>query len=407
MKPETNRFLLSWFGNILIWISFIFLDGIFLDVKYPDFSTRYLSLKGIFVGKDYFILLIQLAILLILNAFYITDGIIANKRRTNFSVAWVIDSQEPIVQELTSQEINPQELSLEMKNNSIDTKKDNFILASYKQTRTIIRSDEKLKLQVINNRFMLLLLHILFIIIFSMIMVSFNIFFFIISFLKYLILYCLSMSTIYLLMVDRKTAENWQDRSNRNKNLKGKFLHLAIDGSLLFVVSLLVLGIMYLTGTTRKMDDVEISLGSGGILTRTFIPHSIEAILIGSLITILLLSIFTTIFWFYNRCMVITSYSTKKKMMNAEPKRMIFCLVINWIIWGILLPILLDLAFLNVKFPWNFPVHFLFEKAFEQNPYYILLIQLVVIILLNLFYIIDGIVANRKTRKKINCHEFY
>ena len=215
------------------------------------------------------------------------------------------------------------------------------------------------------------------------------------------------MSTIYLLMVDRQTAENWQDRSNRNKNLKGKFLHLAIDGSLLFVVSLLVLGIMYLTGTTRKMDDVEISLGSGGILTRTYIPHSIEAILIGSLITILLLSIFTTIFWFYNRCMVINSYSTKKKMMNAEPKRMIFCLVINWIIWGILLPILLDLAFLNVKFPWNFPVHFLFEKAFEQNPYYILLIQLVVIILLNLFYIIDGIVANRKTRKKINCHEFY
>ncbi len=396
MTPESKRFLLCWFANVLPWIFFVLLDGIFLDVRYPDFSTRYLSLKEIFAGKAYFILLIQLVILLVLNAFYIIDGIIANKKRKNFLV---IAPQEPVLLEPVSQESISKDSLLEMK-------KDNPVIASFKETRIIIKSDKRIKERIMNFRIFFLAIHIVFISIFSLLLQSFNIFFFFISFLKYLILYSLILSSIYLLIADRETAENWQDRSKRNENLKGKFLHLIIEGSILFVISLLVLGIMYLAGVPRRMDEIDIDLGSGGIITRTYIPTSIEAILIVSIIILLLLSIFTAIFWFSSRCMVVTSYFTKKKMLNAKSKLMIVSLIINGVIWGVLMPIFLDLAFYNVKFPWNFPVHFPLEEIFEQNPYYLLLIQLAVLVLLNLFYIIDGIIANRKEISKISCHEW-
>ena len=285
-------------------------------------------------------------------------------------------------------------------------KKDNSAFDSYRQTRIIIKSEKKMKEHIMKFRIYYLAIHILFIAIFSLILVSFNIFFFFISFLKYLILYSLSLSTIYLLIADRETAENWQNRSKRNENLKGKIIHLLIEGFILLLLSLLILGIIYLTGYPRKADEMDLDLGSDGILSRLYIPTSMEAILIVSIIILLLLSLFTTVFWFSSRCIIIKSYYTKKKMMNIKFKRMIFSLIINWIIWGILFPIFLDLSFFNAKFPWIFHIRFPFEKFFEQSPYFLLLIQLVILVLLNLFYIIDGIIANRKKTIEISCHEW-
>lgn len=249
-------------------------------------------------------------------------------------------------------------------------KENNSAFDSYRQTRIIIKSNKKLKDHIMKLRIYYSAIHILFIAIFSLILVSFNIFFFLISFLKYLILYSLSLSTIYLLIVNRETAENWQDRSKRNENLKGKIIHLLIEGSILLVLSLLILGIIYLTGYPRKTDEMDIDLGSEGILSRLYIPYSIEAILIVSIIFLLLLSFFTTVFWFSSRCIVNTSYFAKKEMMNTKSKRMYFSLIINWVIWGILLPIFLDLAFFNANFL-GFSIYHSLSRKFSNKIHFI------------------------------------
>jgi len=287
----------------------------------------------------------------------------------------------------------------------METEKDSTFLDSFRETRFIIKSKKELKARLMQFRIYVSLLHFLFIAIFSISIVSFNIYLFFISFLKYLILYSLTLSTIYLLIVNQETAEKWHERSTRNTNLKGKIFALLIEGTILLALSLLMFGIVYLSGTYNKVDQMDLDFGSN-VISRLFAPVSIEAVFYALTIAFLILSYFTSIFWFSARCIKCTSYFSRKGLLNTNSKSMYVGLIINWIILGILLPIFLDLGYFFAKSYWLIHISYPLKEIYEQNPYLPLLIQLVVIVLLNFYYVIDGVVANRKKTKTIRCQDW-
>ncbi|MHA1155870.1 MAG: hypothetical protein ACTSQK_07140, partial [Candidatus Heimdallarchaeota archaeon] len=62
----------------------VFLDELFISTKFPDILASWDKYDTVFASNPEILLVIELAIIVLLNIFYITDGLLANKFRTNF-----------------------------------------------------------------------------------------------------------------------------------------------------------------------------------------------------------------------------------------------------------------------------------------------------------------------------------
>ncbi len=85
MKVDITRSMMGVMVNFFIWAVIIpVLDVVFFDIVYPERSDRFEFLKEISSSKPYLYLVIQLGFILLVNLYYVIDGLLANKRRKNF-----------------------------------------------------------------------------------------------------------------------------------------------------------------------------------------------------------------------------------------------------------------------------------------------------------------------------------
>lgn len=230
---------------------------------------------------------------------------------------------------------------------------------------------------------------------FSMSTGLFNIYYYFLDILKIVIFFSMSLATVYSIVSDRETYDNWHDRSYRNKDLQGKLVLAVLEGILFLIVSTLILGIFHLSGFPYEYEQKNFP-GDPSTSPLRFIPSPLEGMLFAFIILLQVVALFTSIYWYYSRCFKVIGFNKYKKIIKIDFIRFMLGLVINMLIW-VLSPILLDNAYFNFIYPDAYPnSHFLEGSIFASQPYLYLLVQLGILVALNLFYIIDGIIANKR-----------
>ena len=203
------------------------------------------------------------------------------------------------------------------------------------------------------------------------------------------------MAGIYLLVGEKETAENWQKASIRNKDIISKLLLSILEGMIFLIIPIVILGILYLTGFAYDYEQTYLAEHAGESPLR-YMPTPAEAGIYSCIILLTLVSLFTSIYWLYSRCGKITGYRVKEKVMKVDIYRLMVGIVLNFLIWGVIFPVLLDNTFFDIVYPDSSTRFELLKEIFSSKPYLFLLIQLGIIFSLNLYYLIDGLLANKK-----------
>ncbi len=274
----------------------------------------------------------------------------------------------------------------QLRNDEYSTNKEiSFLLKTIPENKSIL------------NRFRLFALILINILIipFSMFTSSFNPLLFFLNIFKIISIYTTVFSFIYLAFGDANSIDKWHKKSLRKKEIKGRLLHVLKEACILLMVSSSIFGLIHLSGLPRYIEVNFLEENPGLEFPLNYQPTISELLLIISIITLLLLTQVTLIYWIYSRCAQYKGYNTEKKLRRIDTKRFFICLSIVFIIFGIILTIILDDLFVSTKFPDIMTSWDKYDTVFASNPEIILIIELVIIILLNIFYITDGLLANK------------
>ncbi|MFW9921810.1 MAG: hypothetical protein ACFFDW_00785 [Candidatus Thorarchaeota archaeon] len=220
-----------------------------------------------------------------------------------------------------------------------------------------------------------------------------NIYYFLLDIPKLVIFFSITVATAYFVVLDKEQYEKWHERSFRKINLQGKLLLTIIEGLIFFLVSLILLGIIYFSGFPTYYETKNFSELESNPLR--FVPSTLEGILFAIIISLQIIALFTSINWYYARCWKIIGFNEQKKVIKIASYRMIVSFFITVLIWC-LSSIFLDHAYFNFIYPDVYPnFHFLDNSIFSSQPSLYLYVQLGFLVLINLFYLIDGILANK------------
>ncbi len=268
--------------------------------------------------------------------------------------------------------------------------------SSLRQIRFIIQKTDSWKNHLLRGRIGFYTFFL--ILIFSIAIPSgfFNAFFFFLSSLKYVICFMFFISAIILMVGDEETTKNWQNTSVRNKDIKGKFLYSLIDGTILLVISAAILGILYLSGIPYDLEQTYLDENPGASSPLRYIPTTQAAFIYAFIIVLMLLSMFTGIYWLYSRCSKVIGFRRHENVMKVNIIRVLVGMIINLLIWAVMLPVCFDVAFFDIVYPERSARFQLLGEVFSTKPHLYLLIQLGIILLLNIFYIVDGLIASKK-----------
>lgn len=269
------------------------------------------------------------------------------------------------------------------------------MISSIKRIRFIIKQSAYWKKRFIGLRIGLYIAGVALAFAFSMTAGIFNVYYYFLDILKIVFFFSIFMATAYFIVSDKETYDNWHDRSYRNKDLLGKLVIAVIEGILFLIISTAILGLFYLSGFTYEYEQNNFPGGPSTSPLR-FIPSPLEGMLFAFIILLQVVALFTSIYWYYSRCWKVIGFNKYKKVIKIDIIRSMSGLVINILIWG-LSPILLDNVYFNFIYPDAYPnFHFLDGSIFSTQPYLYLLVQLGLLVAFNLFYIIDGILANKR-----------
>ncbi|RLI68333.1 MAG: hypothetical protein DRP02_02150 [Candidatus Gerdarchaeota archaeon] len=276
--------------------------------------------------------------------------------------------------------------------------------SSIKRIRLIIKQSAYWKKRFIGLRIGLYIAGVVLAFGFSMVIGLFNIFYFFLDILKIAFFYLIFMATAYFIVSDKETYDNWHDRSYRNKDLQGKLILSVIEGVLFLIISTAILGLFYLSGFPYEYEQSSFP-GDPSTSPLRFIPSPLEGILFAFIIVLQVVVLFTSIYWYYSRCFKVIGFNKYKKIIKID-YRFLIALFINVLIWG-LLTVFLDNAYFNFIYPDAYPnFHFLDGSIFSTQPFLYLLVQLGLLVTINLFYIIDGILANKRRTNFIEIESF-
>ncbi|MGC9778857.1 MAG: hypothetical protein HZR80_06400 [Candidatus Heimdallarchaeota archaeon] len=269
------------------------------------------------------------------------------------------------------------------------------MITSIKRTRFMIKQSNYWKKRFLALRIGLYLAGIILAFAFSMATGIFNVYYYFLDILKIVIFVSIIMATAYFIVGDKEMYVNWHDRSYRNKDLQGKLVLAVLEGMLFLIVSTAILGIFYLFGFPYEYEQKNFTGGPSTSPLR-FIPSPLEGMLFAFIIVLQVVALFTSIYWYYSRCWKVIGFNKYKKVIKIDLIRSMSGLTINVLIWA-LSPIQLDNAYFNFIYPDAYPnFHFLDSSIFSSQPHLYLLVQLGLLVALNLFYIIDGIIANKR-----------
>lgn len=268
------------------------------------------------------------------------------------------------------------------------------MISSIKRIRFIIKQSAYWKKRFIGLRIGLYIAGFVLAFVFSMSTGIFNVYYYFLNILKIVFFFSIFMAMAYFIVSDKETYDNWHDRSYRNKDLQGKLILAVIEGILFLIISTAILGFFYLSGFPYEYEQNNFPGGPSTSPLR-FIPSPLERMLFAFIIVLQVVVLFTSIYWYYSRCFKVIGFNKYKKIIKVDYKFLI-ALFINVLIWG-LLTVYLDNAYFNFIYPDAYPnFHFLDGSIFSTQPYLYLLVQLGLLVAFNLFYIIDGILANKR-----------
>jgi len=229
----------------------------------------------------------------------------------------------------------------------------------------------------------------------SIFSLSFNPLFFFLSMLKFIVAFSTILFLGYIVIGDTNYLSRIQDKSIRKKEVIARILHLMKDVTIMILILSAIYGILYATGLPKYIEANFLAENPTLEFPLRYKPSNIELILIISIIIIQLLSLFNLNYWIYTRGTQYTGYNNEKKILKLKISRAIIGYVINAIIFGILLTFIMDDFFVATKFPDIMASWDKFDAIFTSNAYILLVIELVMILILNLYYIVDGYLANK------------
>ncbi len=188
-------------------------------------------------------------------------------------------------------------------------------ITSYRKTGFAIKSDQKKKALFMKTRIRLMPIFLI-----AFLIVAgfglFNIFFTLQVILKFVIAYSSALSLYYIVIIDYNTAMDWQSYSTRNESIKGKILHSIKEGVILFGISMIIIGIIYLIRLPQNLETSLLEKITGDETPLSYMPNTIETILLAGIILLTLISIIAYIRWFYLRGIKITGYFKDKERIK-------------------------------------------------------------------------------------------
>ena len=174
----------------------------------------------------------------------------------------------------------------------------------------------------------------------------------------------------------------------------------------LFIATIATLILIHLSGfATRTAQRYEL-LYPDVEHPFNYQPSLVEAILISFIMLFSLLAILTSVYWISARFVQIKGYNHSKKIVRLNLPRIGLGWLIHMIVWGMIFPIYLDHAFLDIRFGDPSNRWSLLAKWFSQNPSTLLVIQLCALVAINLFYGLDGRNAMRNRKNFVVTGDF-
>ncbi len=261
-------------------------------------------------------------------------------------------------------------------------------LASPKRTRSHIRSKEGLKQRFRGLQSVHFTVFI-YILLFSIFNSSFNFYFFFLNIFKVFVFVVVCYTLVYVLLDEYKIVAKWMEPEARNKISRGKWLFALIEASKVFIPSCIILLIMNLTNFVAGIENRFIENNPGALSPFSYSPNIIEGVLIGVIILLSLIMIFTAPYWSVARFFTITGYLHDKKVVKAKGKPFIFALLFQ-LLPLILFTIVLDRMFVEIKHGDIYSHWGNLFNLLEGRAYIALIIQASLLLVLNLIYFFDG-----------------
>ncbi len=262
--------------------------------------------------------------------------------------------------------------------------------------RFIIKQNSGLKNRFLKARIGFYVFFSIMVFITSISLGNFNILYYIQSVLKYVVCFSIFVAGLYLMVGDKETAENWQKASIRKKDIIGKLQLSILEGIIFLVIPSVILGIFYLTGFPYDYEQTYLAEHTGESPLR-YIPTTVEAVLFSGIILLTIVSLFTSIYWFYSRCGKVIGYRDNEKEMKVDITRAMIGVMVNFFIWAVIIPVL-DVVFFDIVYPERSNRFEFLKEISSSKPYLYLVIQLGFILLVNLYYVIDGLLANKRRK---------
>lgn len=267
--------------------------------------------------------------------------------------------------------------------------------STYKEISYSVKTIPQNKYIISRIRIGFSILSIIFIIAESIFALSFNPLFFFLSLFKITLAFSPLLFMVYLAIGTPDAFKKWQKKSTRKNEIISRLLHLFKDVGVILIIPLVIFGLIHLSGLPRYIEANFLEENPGLEFPLNYHPTISELLLIISIIILLLVTHFTMNYWLSLRCTQYIGYNEEKKILKINLKRVLTAFSINAMIFGAFLTFILDDLFVSTKFPDIMASWDKYDTVFASNPEIILVIELVIIILLNIFYIVDGLLANR------------
>ena len=257
-----------------------------------------------------------------------------------------------------------------------------------KRTRNLIKTNESLK-RIFTIMQTVHLTLFIYAVLFSILSGSFNFYFFFLNIFKIIIFAVMCYTMVYILFDDQRTMTKWQEKAERDNIFLGKWFFSLIESSKVFVPSIVLLLILNFTSFKASLENRFIENNPGALSPFSYNPNIIEGILIGTIIILSLLMIFSAPYWSVARFFTINGYIQEKKLVKVKGKQFMFALLFQLLLL-IIFTIVLDGMFIEIRHGDIYDHWGIFFTLLEGRAYIILLIQVCLLLILNIIYFLDG-----------------
>ncbi|MBN1330894.1 MAG: hypothetical protein JXA54_15590 [Candidatus Heimdallarchaeota archaeon] len=268
-------------------------------------------------------------------------------------------------------------------------------ITRFKEVNLLIRENPQNKFILNRLRIGYLIITTLYIAGESIFSMSFNPIFFFLSAFKIVVAFSPIIYLGYLVFGRENDLPALREKSTKLKEMNTKFLLLLKDIALLFIIPFALFGIIHLAGLPDYIETNFVAENPGLNFPTNYHPSALELVLLLLIIIFLLLTLYFSSYWLYSRCLQYTGYNTDKKILKIKLSRTVLGYAFNATFFSIFLTFIIDDLFVATKFPGIIASWAKFETIFASNAYILLVIELAFIVALNLFYIIDGFLANK------------